>query len=37
MAKALHLVEVETEEAVPAHLARFADIYEATAPTESPD
>jgi hypothetical protein len=32
--KALHLVEVETEEAITAHLARFSDIYEATVPTE---
>lgn len=32
--RALHLVEADTEEAITAHLARFADIYEATASTE---
>ena len=28
--KALHLIEAESEDSITAHLARFADIYEAT-------
>jgi hypothetical protein len=32
--KALHTARVETEDAVAAHLARFADIYAATPPIE---
>jgi hypothetical protein len=32
--KALHIVETESEAAIMAHLAQFADIYEATPPVE---
>jgi hypothetical protein len=32
--RALHVVRVESAEAIAAHLAQFADIYEATPPIE---
>lgn len=32
--KALHVIRAEAEDAIATHLAQFADIYEASAPTE---
>jgi hypothetical protein len=35
--KALHIVRVESADAIAAHLAQFADIYESTLPVELVD
>jgi hypothetical protein len=35
--KALHVVRVDSEDAIAAHLAQFADIYETTCPIELVD
>jgi hypothetical protein len=35
--KALHIVRVDSADAIAAHLAQFADIYEATPPVELVD
>jgi hypothetical protein len=35
--KALHVVRADTDDAITAHLAQFADIYQASAPVEVAD